>query len=149
MASDGPPWVVGQNCNLTLSHPGVNGGVATGFYVKPDSYRVWLPKVWYRGTNLSTLIPATPIGAGKRVVEFVVVSRDGLVHAEGVPSQLSAQQWHAPLLAFAAQVNSAMTLVDPTGASWTAGIEELEDRLSPLSGQFLLAWETRLVCVEV
>jgi hypothetical protein len=140
---------VGENCTLTLRHPSVNGDVAAGFYVKPDSFRVLLPKVWYRGTNVAALIPDTPIGAGKRVLEFVLVCRDGLIHGGGVPSQLTAAQWHAAALAYAAQTNSAITLVDPSGAAWTVGIEEMEDRLSPLGGQFLLAWEMRLVCVEV
>ena len=149
MAGDGPPWTVGLNCNVTLQHPSVNGNVATGFYVKPDSFRVLLPKVWYRGTNVAGVVASTPIAAGKRVVEFVVVCRDGLVHAGGVPSQLSAQQWHTPLVSYAAQANSPVTLVDPSGAAWTVGIEEMEDRLTPLGGQFLLAWETRLACVEV
>jgi hypothetical protein len=141
--------VVGQNCNVTLRHPNVNGNVATGLYVKPDTFRVLLPKVWYRGTNVAAVVPASPIAAGKRVVEFVVVSRDGLIHAGGVPSQLTAAQWHAWIVAFAGQVNAAVTLVDPSGATWTVGIEEMEDRLSPLGGQFLLAWETRVVWVEV
>jgi hypothetical protein len=148
MATDGPPWTVGQNCNVTLRHPSVNGNVALGFYVKPDSYRLFLPKVWYRGTNLATLVPGTPVAAGKRVVEFVVVSRDGLVHAGGVPSQLTAAQWHNGVLTFAALANTAVTLTDPGGTVLTVGIEEMEDRLAPLGGQFLLAWETRLVYVE-
>lgn len=148
MAADGPPWTVGQNCNVTLRHPSVNGNVASGLYVKPDSYRIFLPKVWYRGTNLTTLIPATPVAAGKRVIEFVVVSRDGLIHAGGVPSQLAAAQWHNAVLTFAALVNTAITLTDPSGTVLTAGIEEMEDRLTPLGSQFLLAWETRLVYVE-
>ena len=76
MASDGPPWVIGENCNLTLRHADVNGNVATGFYVKPDSVRALLPKVWYRGTNLSLLLAAGPIAAGKRVIELIVPSRN-------------------------------------------------------------------------
>ncbi|MBI3971721.1 MAG: hypothetical protein HY332_10575 [Chloroflexi bacterium] len=149
MAADGPPWTVGQNCSVTLRHPSVNANVATGFYVKPDSLRVVLPKVWYRGTNVAAVVPVTPIAAGKRIVELVVVCRSGLIHADGTPSQLTAQQWHSALLAFAAQVNSTITLVDPAGTTWPVGVEEMEDRLSPLGGQFLLEWETRLVLVEV
>jgi hypothetical protein len=141
--------VVGTNCNVTLRHPSVNGDEAEGFYVKADSFRVLLPKVWYRGTNVAALIGESPIAAGKRVVEFVVVSRAGALHADGTPSQLTAAQWHAGLLAYCAQTNSAIALVDPTGANWTVGIEEVEDRLAPLGGQFLLEWETRVVAVEV
>jgi hypothetical protein len=149
MASDGPPWVVGANCTLALRHAAVNGNVAHGFYVKPDSWRVLLPKVWYRGTNLSLLLPAGPLPAGKRVLEGVVVCRNGLVHADGAPSHLTAQQWHAMLLAYLARVNEGLTLVDPAGASWAAAVEEVEDRLAPLGGQWLLEWETRVVFVEM
>src|SRR5438093_13093041 len=98
MASDGPPWNVSgasQNCNLTPRHAAVNGNVATGFYVKPDSFRVLLPKVWYPGTNSKGGAGVTsPLAAGKRVVEFVVVSRGNLVHPDGTPSLLTAAQWH-------------------------------------------------------
>src|SRR5687768_4707583 len=146
---DGPPWTVGTNCNLTLRHPDVNANVPTGFYLKPDSFRALLPKVWYRGTNLSSLLPVGPIAAGKRVVELVVLSRTTLIHANGEPSLRTAQDWHASLIEYLARTNQAMTLVDPTGASWAVAVEEFEDRLSPLGGQFLLEWETRIVFVEL
>ena len=149
MAGDGPPWVVGVNCSVTLRHPDVNGDVAAGFYVKPDSFRTLLPKVWYRGTSLSTLLPAGPLAAGKRVMEGVVVCRGGLVHADGSPSLRSAGDWHGSLAEYLARINQAMTLVDPSGVSRAVGIEEFEDRISPLGGQFLVEWETRVVFVEL
>lgn len=55
MAADRPPWVVGTNCNVTLQHAGVNGEVESRFYVKPDSYGVVLPKVWYPGQAVQVL----------------------------------------------------------------------------------------------
>jgi hypothetical protein len=146
---DGPPWVVGENCNVTLRHPDVHGDVATGFYVKPDSFRALLPKVWYRGTNLSLLLPVGPIAAGKRVVELIVPSRGNAVHSDGTPSLKSAQDWHASLSNYLARINQGMTLVDPGGVSWAVAIEEFEDRLSPLGGQWLIEWETRIVFVEL
>jgi hypothetical protein len=150
MAADGPPWTVGQNCNVTLQHAGVNGNVATGFYVKPDSFRVLLPKIWYPGSNSKGAAGvASPLAAGKRVVEVVIVCRGNLIHAGGVPSLLTAAQWHNGIVAYMAQVNSPITLVDPSGATWTVVPEEMEDRHSPLGGQFLLEWETRVVLVEV
>src|SRR5438093_5285903 len=136
MASDGPPWNVSgasQNCNLTPRHAAVNGNVATGFYVKPDSFRVLLPKVWYPGSNSKGGAGVTsPLAAGKRVVEFVVVSRGNLIHPDGVPSLLTAAQWHNGITAFMQQVNTPITLVDAAGAPWTVITEEMEDRLSPL-----------------
>src|SRR5687768_9130056 len=149
MASDGPPWVVGSNCNVTLRHPDVMGNVASGFYVKPDSFRVVLPKVWYRGTNLSALLPSGTIGGGKRVIEMVVVSRGNVMHVDGVPSLRTAGEWHGSLLEYLGRVNQGMTLVDPGWGSWAVAIEEYEDRLSPLGGQWLLEWETRIVFVEL
>lgn len=146
---DGPPWTVGSNCNLTLRHPDVSGNVASGFYLKPDSFRALLPKVWYRGTNLSSLLPVGPIAAGKRVLELVVLSRNTLIHADGTPSVRTAAGWHVSLLEYLARINQAMTLVDPGGASWAVATEEFEDRLSPLGGQFLLEWETRCVFMEL
>ena len=149
MASDGPPWVVGENCNLTLRHPNVNGGVASGFYVKPDSFRALLPKVWYRGTNLSLLLPAGPIGAGKRVVEVVIVSRGNVVHVDGTPSVMTAAEWHSSLFEYLTRTNQAMWLVDPGGTSWGVAVEEFEDRISPWGGQWLVEWETRVVFVDL
>ena len=147
--SDGPPWTIGANCNLTLRHAAVNGNVASGFYLKPDSLRTLLPKVWYRGTNLSALLPAGPLDPGKRVIELTILSRNTTIHADGTPSLRTAQDWHSSLQDYLARINQSMTLLDPTGASWAVAIEEFEDRLSPLGGQFLLEWETRIVFVEL
>jgi hypothetical protein len=141
---------VGQNCNVTLRHVAVNGNVATGFYVKPDSFRVLLPRVWYPGTNaVGAPGVVSPLAAGKRVVELVVVCRGTLVHPDGVPSLLTAGQWHTAILAYMAQVNSAMALVDASGTTWTVVPEEMEDRQAPLGGQTLAEWETRCVFVEL
>jgi hypothetical protein len=147
--ADGPPWTIGSNCNVTLRHPDVNGNVATGFYLKPDSFRSLLPKAWYRGTNLAPLMPAGLIAGGKRVVEMTVLSRAALVHVDGAPSVKTAAQWHASLFEYLARTGQAMTLVDPSEVSWAVGIEEFEDRLSPLGGQWLVEWETRIVFVEL
>lgn len=147
MATDGPPWVVGQNCTLTLTHPLVNGGTARGFYVKADTWRVLLPKVWYRGTNAAPAIATSPIVAGTRVLEGVITSRDGHLHVDGTPSAQTAAQWHAALLAYVAQVGSPLTVTDPAGTTWTAVIEEVEDRLSTGGRTFGRAWETRVVWI--
>src|SRR6266542_2092864 len=147
--SDGPPWTVGQNCTLTLRHAAVNANTPTGFYLKPDSFRWVLPKAWYRGTNLNALLPAGLIDPGKRIVELTVVSRANAVHADGTPSLKTATQWHDALSDYLVKVNQSMTLVDPSGVSWVVGMEEVEDRLSPLGGQFLLEWETRIVFIEL
>ena len=149
MASDGPPWVVGTNCTVTLRHPDVNGNVASGFYVKPDSFRSLLPKVWYRGTNLGLLLPSGPIAAGTRVIELIVVSRGSIVHMDGTPSVRTAVQWHTSLFDYLTRTNQPMTLIDPSGTGWGVAIEEFEDRISPLGGQWLVEWETRVVFVEL
>ena len=147
--ADGPPWIIGSNCNVTLRHPDVSNNVATGFYIKPDSFRALLPKVWYRGTNLSALMPAGPIAGGKRVVEAVFLCDGDRVHANGEPSLKTAAQWRTLLFEYLARTNQAMTLVDPGEVSWAVGIEEFEDRLAPLGGQFLLRWEVRVQFVEL
>ncbi len=139
---------VGVDCNIRLSSFNVNLGEAFGFFIKPDSFRTWLPKVWYMGTNVKTPIPTSPLAAGKRVFEFVVLCRGGLVDANGVPVTYSATDYHDKIRAYAARVNETVTLDDPEGDSYTVAIEEMEDRWSPLGGQFLLEWETRIVAVE-
>lgn len=146
MATDGPPWVVGQNCTMTLMHPMVNAGTARGFHLKPDTRRMLLPRVWYRGTNVAPVIASSPIGV--RVFEGVVTSRDGLLHVDGTPSMQTAASWHTALLAFVAQAGTTMTLTDPAGTAWTVAIEEVEDRVSTGGTTFGRAWETRLVWVE-
>ena len=68
---------------------------------------------------------------------------------EGIGGHLSTYASAASLFEYLARINQAMTLVDPTGVSWAVAIEEFEDRLSPLGGQWLLEWETRIVFVEM
>ena len=76
---------------------------------------------------------------------------DCLARAEERPrgrmARVAQAPWHNAVMAFGGQVGSALTLVEPGGVAWSVGIEEVEDRWVPLGGQFLLAWETRLVCV--
>ena len=81
--------------------------------------------------------------------ELVVLCRGGQVDVNGVPSTLSATDYHDKVRAYAARVNESTTLDDPEGDAYTVAIEEMEDRWSPLGGQFLLEWETRIVAVEV
>jgi len=140
---------IGQDCTIILQNPNVNLGQPVGFFIRPDSLRVLLPKVWYRGTNVNTLIPTTPLAAGKRVIELVVLCRNNLLNADGTPASRTAEQYHNLILAFGARVNESMTLTDVAGQSYTVGCEELEDRWSPLGGRFLKEWETRCVFVEV
>ena len=45
---------IGVDCNIRLTNVNVNLGEAFGFFAKPDSFRTWLPKVWYTGTNVKT-----------------------------------------------------------------------------------------------
>jgi hypothetical protein len=153
VASDGPPWNVSganQNCNVTLRHAAVNGNVATGYYVKPDCFRVLLPKAWYPGANAAGAPGVTsPLAAGRHVLELTVLCRGNLVHPDGTPSLLTAGQWHTSLIAYMAQSNSAIALVDPSGTTWTVATEEMEDRHSPSGGLTLLEWETRVVFVEL
>ena len=99
--------------------------------------------VAFDSSTTSLLLPC------KRVLEGVLVCRGGLLHGDGEPSQLSAQQWHDALLAYTARIGEALTLVDQRGVSWAVALEEVEDRLAPLGGQFLLEWETRVVFVEL
>lgn len=140
---------IGLDCNITLRNANVNLNQVTGFFIKPDSFRVLLPKVWYRGTNVATLIGSNPIAAGKRVIEFVVLCETKPVARDGSVVDQTAQGYHNLVRAFAARVNESHTLVDPDGLTYTVGIEEMEDRLLSEGGQFLLRWDTRLVCVEV
>ena len=114
-----------------------------------DTWRMLLPRVWYRGTNVAPVIASSPIGVGIRVFEGVVTSRDGFLHVDGTPSMQTASSWHTALLAFVAEAGTVMTLTDPAGTSWTVAIEEVEDRVSTGATTFGRAWETRLVWVEV
>lgn len=148
MPADGPPWTPGSNCNVSLAHASVSAGVAQGFFVKPDSYRVLLPKIWYPGTNILTPVPERPINAGERVIEFTVIAEDRMVHSDGQPSFVTAAEWQNALRAYLSLVNTAMTFRDPQDVAWTVAIEEYEERLSPLGGQFALRWETRVVLVQ-
>lgn len=147
--ADGPPWTIGTNCNITFKEPSVNGNVATGFYIKPDSYRIHLPHIFYRGSNLALLMAAGPLPAGKRVLEFIVICEDGLMDANGEPSLMSATQWRTSLYQYLALLNVGFTFVDPAGNSWAIGIDEFEDRWAPLGGRFLKRWENRVVLIEL
>lgn len=148
MPSDGPPWTVGSNCNISLQHASVFSNVAQGLFVKPDSFRVILPKIWYPGTNAVGVTGAGPLAAGRRAIEFVALANDEVVHSDGTPSLLTAGQWHNTAITFGLLVNTAVTLIGPDGTTYVVSIEEYEDRLVPLGGQFLLRWETRLLFVE-
>jgi len=123
--------------------------VAEGFHLKPDSWRVILPKVWYRGTNSSLLLPAGPIAAGKRIVDFTVLCRDNLVDVNGVPSLRTAATWHQKLLTYTGRVQDQLTLIAPDGVSWVIAWDSIDDRLLPLGGQWLVEWEVRCVALEL
>ena len=141
---------IGQDCTITLQHAAVNGGAAVGFWVKPDTYRVRLPKIWLPGTNVAGIAGVTaPIQAGKRVIECVVLCRANLTNKDGSIDVRTGQEHSDNIRSFAQQVNSAMMLRDFYGSTYTVGFEELEAQWTPLGGPWLDEWEVRCVFVEV
>lgn len=142
------PPTIGLDANITLRNVNVNLNQVTGFLVRADTFRILLPKRWFVGTNIRTLIGTDVLTTGKRVIEFVVLCVTKPVARDGSVIDQTAQGFHNLIRAFAARVNESHTLVDPDGLTFTVGIEEMEDRLAPEGGQWLLRWETRVVCVE-
>jgi hypothetical protein len=130
--SDGPPWTIGQNCNATLQLAAVNANVATGVFVKPDTYRISYPRTWYRGTNTATPYPATVLPAGKAVLEGAFVCRDALLMADGTPSTKTAAQRLSTIVAYwgayIAAPATPITWRDFLGYTWSVDVEELEIR---------------------
>lgn len=154
--TDGPPWTVGQNCTVTLTHPLVNGGAAHGFYVKPDALRLMLPRAYLPGTELKLNGAVSPVPPNAPLVEMTVLCQDGLLHADGLPSGKSGEQWRLAARAYADQrgvVTANRFTVELLESASGAGVvsnlllEEFEERWTPLGGMFRLQWECRFLFV--
>ncbi len=141
---------IGQDCTITLAHPNVNSGAPVGFWVRPDSYLLRLPKLWFPGINVAGIAGVTsPLQPGKHVVECVVLCRANMVRLDGSIDTRTGDQHYQNLRAFAAQENSAMTLTDLSGETRVVGFEQMEAHWSPLGGPWLKEWEVRCVFVEI
>lgn len=149
MASDGNPWVVGVNCTMSIRHALQNAGLARGFYLKPDTWRMMLPRAHYIGVNTVPVAPTNPMPAGKRVLEGVVVCRDGLLHPDGSASLVTGSAIYTALMGYVDNAGSTFYVRDPNNIEWTCALEEAEARLSTGGSWHFKAWEVRLVFCEI
>jgi hypothetical protein len=140
---------IGQDCTITVQHASVNSEATAGFCVKPDTYVLRLPKLWFSGINGAGIAGVTsPLQPGKHVVECVVLCRAHMVRLDGSLDTRTGEQHYQNLRAFAAQVNTPITLTDLSKKAFTVGFEQMEAQWSPLGGPWLKEREVRCVFVE-
>lgn len=131
---------VGEDCSVILD--------GHGYFVKPGSYRVEIPKVVAAAPAASVGPAAVDLGAGKQVWHFTALAYTNHLNHNGTVNATSAATYRANLRASHAKAE-ALAFTDRLGAAHSVHMVALEERVPAAAGLWERPeWEITVTLVE-
>ena len=131
---------VGEDCSVVLD--------GNGYFVKPGSYRVEVPKIVAADPDAPAGPAAVDLGAGKQIWHFTVLAYSNHLNHNGTVNPTSAATYRANLRATHAKA-AALRFTDRLGAEHSVHALRLEERVSEASGLWEQPeWEVAVTLVE-
>ncbi len=131
---------VGTDCSVILD--------GKGYFVKPGSYRVEVPKVMAADPDASAGPAAVDLGAGKQVWRFTVLAYTNHLNHDGTVNTTTAAAYRANLRASYAKT-AALSFTDRLNAAHSVRALALEERAAEASGFWETPeWEIAVTLVE-
>ncbi len=116
---------VGEDCSVILD--------GHGYFVKPGSYRVEVPKVMAAAPAAAAGPAAVNLGAGKQVWHFTALAYTNHLNYNGTVNATSAASYRANLRASYAKA-AALAFTDRLGAVHSVHMLTLEERIPEAAG---------------
>ena len=131
---------VGEDCSVILD--------GHGYFVKPGSYRVEIPKIAATEPHAAAGPAAVDLGAGKQVWHFTVLAFTNHLNHNGTVNAASAATYRANLRASYAKA-AALSFTDRLGTVHRVHIVTLEERIPEAVGFWEQPeWELAVTLVE-
>ena len=131
---------VGEDCSVILD--------GHGYFVKPGSYRVEIPKVLAATPGAAAGPAAVDLGAGKQVWHFTVLAFANHLNRNGTINPTAATTFRTRLRASYAKAE-ALPFTDRLGTEHSAHPLSLEERVSEAAGFWEQPeWEMAVSLVE-
>ena len=131
---------VGEDCSVVLD--------GNGYFVKPGSYRVEVPKIVAADPDAPAGPAAVDLGAGKQIWHFTVLAYTNHLNHNGTVNPTAAATYRANLRTAYAKAE-ALGFTDRLGAEHSVHALRLEERVTEASGLWEQPeWEVAVTLVE-
>ena len=131
---------VGEDCSVILD--------GHGYFVKPGSYRVEVPKIVAAAPDAPVGPAAVNLGAGKQVWHFTALAYTNHLNYNGTVNATSAATYRTNLRAAHAKA-AALAFTDRLGAEHSVHMVTLEERIAEAAGFWEQPeWEMAVTLVE-
>ena len=131
---------VGEDCSVILD--------GHGYFVKPGSYRVEIPRVAAAEPDAAAGPAAVNLGAGKQVWHFTVLAYTNHLNHDGTVNATSAAAYRANLSTTYAKAET-LAFTDRLGTAHSVHALKLEERVSAATGFWEQPeWEIAVSLVE-
>ena len=131
---------VGEDCSVILD--------GHGYFVKPGSYRVEIPKVLAAAPEAAAGPAAVDLGAGKQVWHFTALAFANHLNRNGTINPTAATTFRTRLRASYAKAE-ALPFTDRLGTEHSVHTLSLEERVSEVAGFWEQPeWEMAVSLVE-
>lgn len=131
---------VGEDCSVILD--------GHGYFVKPGSFRLEIPKVMAAEPDAAAGPAAVNLGAGKQVWHFTALAYTNHLNHNGTVNATSAATYRANLRTAYAKAE-ALSFTDRLGAAHRVHMVALEERIPEAAGFWEQPeWEIAITLVE-
>ncbi|MDE2817137.1 MAG: hypothetical protein OXM03_09165 [Chloroflexota bacterium] len=131
---------VGEDCSVILD--------GHGYFVKPGSFRLEIPKVMAAEPDAAAGPAAVNLGTGKQVWHFTALAYTNHLNHNGTVNATSAATYRANLRTSYAKAE-ALAFTDRLGAAHRVHMVALEERISEAAGFWEQPeWEIAITLVE-
>ena len=131
---------VGEDCSVILD--------GNGYFVKPGSYRIEVPKIMAAEPDAAAGPAAVNLGAGKQVWHFTALAYSNHLNHNGTVNSTTADSYRANLRATHAK-SEALSFTDRLGTAHTVHVLTLEERIAEAAGFWEQPeWEIAVTLVE-
>ncbi len=140
---------IGLDCDVTLQHPGVNGGQPAGFLLKASggqkTFACTVRRLRSFNYTAGGALAYTDAGPGRKEWHMTVLAREGMIDHRQATVAATAREVRALLGAYYELVNAVLTFTDPAGDTWSVRFDSWLEAMPELPG---IGWDVEITLLE-
>jgi len=141
---------IGIDCEIILD--------GTGYFIKPDSYRVKHPRIRKETYRADGSLAYVDLGPGRREWEFTVIARNELLKYDGTSTGVTGETYRTNLhSSYTSNIGTTINFVDPLNTTIAVHFDHYEERVLDLKSQIIAvatggslaaSYEIRILLIE-